>query len=183
MNFVEPIREADKIEAIEYHLKRSSPRNYIMFMIGVHTGLRISDILRLKVVDINHDSINIREKKTNKQRNIKLHRKLRQPLSTFIEGRDPKEYVIKSRQGSNKPLTRYGAYSILKQLEKQFKLEPTGTHTLRKTFGYHHYKNTNDIATLQRIFNHTDPAETLRYIGIRQDDVDAAITTFKYYRK
>lgn len=183
MNFVEPIRSADKIEAIEYHLRTSNTRNYIMFMIGVHTGLRISDILRLKVSDINHNSINIREKKTNKQRNIKLHRKLKQPLNGFIESKNPSEYLIKSRQGSNKPLTRYGAYNVLKKLEKKFKLEPTGTHTLRKTFGYHHYKNTNDIATLQRIFNHTDPAETLRYIGIRQDDVDAAITTFKYYRK
>jgi integrase len=45
-----------------------------------------------------------------------------------------------------------------------------GTHTLRKTFGYHAYKNGTDIVLLQDIFNHSSPSTTLRYIGITEDD-------------
>lgn len=182
MNFVEPIRNADTLEAIEYHLKRDNERNYIMFMIGIHTGLRISDILKLKVSDIQNEAINIREEKTKKQRHIKLHGKLKKALYEYIDDLAATDYLIKSRVGNNKQLHRSSAYNVLKKLEKPFKLDNIGTHTMRKTFGYHYYKNTNNIAVLQRVFNHASPAVTLKYIGITQDDINAAIMDFKYYR-
>ncbi|GKS12930.1 hypothetical protein YDYSY3_39300 [Paenibacillus chitinolyticus] len=53
-----------------------------------------------------------------------------------------------------------------------------GTHTLRKTFGYHFYKRYKDVALLQQIFNHSAPSITLRYIGINQDIMDQAINGF-----
>ena len=43
---------------------------------------------------------------------------------------------------------------------------------MRKTFGYHHYQKFKDIAMLQKIFNHSTPQVTLRYIGIDQDQID-----------
>jgi integrase len=52
MNFVQPIRDPEKIEAIKQFLKERNERNYILFLIGVNTGLRISDILKLKVSDV-----------------------------------------------------------------------------------------------------------------------------------
>ncbi len=57
-------------------------------------------------------------------------------------------------------------------------LKEIGTHTLRKTFGYHFYKETKDVALLQNIFNHSAPSVTLRYIGINQDIIDKAIDNF-----
>ena len=53
-----------------------------------------------------------------------------------------------------------------------------GTHTLRKTFGYHHYKKFKDVALLQKIFNHSSPAITLRYIGIDQEEIDESYNNF-----
>ena len=53
-----------------------------------------------------------------------------------------------------------------------------GTHTMRKTFGYHHYKKFKDVAMLQKIFNHSSPEITLRYIGIEQDEIDESYTNF-----
>ena len=56
--------------------------------------------------------------------------------------------------------------------------EEIGTHTLRKTFGYHFYKKTKDVAMLQDIFNYSAPVVTKRYIGISQDEIDLAIDEF-----
>ena len=53
-----------------------------------------------------------------------------------------------------------------------------GTHTMRKTFGYHHYKKFKDVAMLQKIFNHSNPNITLRYIGIEQDQIDESYNNF-----
>lgn len=54
-----------------------------------------------------------------------------------------------------------------------------GTHTMRKTFGYHFYQQTKDVAMLQEIFNHSGPDITLRYIGVNQDSMDKAMASFK----
>ena len=53
-----------------------------------------------------------------------------------------------------------------------------GTHTLRKTFGYHHYQKFKDVVVLQKIFNHFSPQVTLRYIGIDQDMIDESYNNF-----
>ncbi|WP_271396864.1 tyrosine-type recombinase/integrase [Salinicoccus roseus] len=182
MNFVEPIRNPDMIEAIMKHLKAQNERNYIMFLIGIYSGLRISDILALRVEHIKKNEIRIREKKTGKQRKIALHRNLKGPLHDYIDGKEPYEYLIKSREGFNRPLTRSMAYKIIKDLENYFQMDAAGTHTLRKTFGYHYYQGTKDTATLQKIFNHSSEQETLKYIGITQDSIDEAMTSFKFYR-
>ena len=54
-----------------------------------------------------------------------------------------------------------------------------GTHTMRKTFGYHHYKLNNDVALLQKIFNHSSPSITMRYIGIAQEELDESYINFE----
>ena len=53
-----------------------------------------------------------------------------------------------------------------------------GTHSLRKTFGYHHYIKFKDIAILQKILNHSSTSITLRYIGIEQDRIDESYMNF-----
>ena len=69
MNYVEPIRDSNKVQEIANYLKRYSKRNYIMFILGINSGLRISDILNLRVRDVKgKDYISIREKKTGKQK-------------------------------------------------------------------------------------------------------------------
>jgi integrase len=68
MNFVQPVRDPRKLEAIKQYLKEINERDYILFMIGINTGLRISDILQLGVVYVRGIHITLREKKTNKQK-------------------------------------------------------------------------------------------------------------------
>lgn len=67
MNTVEPIRDLDVVMDIAEYLKGKSDRNYVMFMFGIYTGLRISDILKFRVRDVrDKDAVYIREKKTGK---------------------------------------------------------------------------------------------------------------------
>jgi len=181
MKRVQPIREKSKIEDIKKILKGQNDRNFIMFCMGIYTGLRISDILQLKVGDLkNKEYIRIFEQKTGKENGILINPSLKRELKKFIEFRNDDEYLIKSREGKNKPLKRDMAYKILSAAAKEIGLEEIGTHTLRKTFGYHFYLKTKDIGLLMDMFNHSAPNITLRYIGINQDKRDKALRAFRY---
>jgi integrase len=172
LNVVQPIRDYEKLEEMKRILKRDNERDYLLFMMGLYTALRISDILRIKVGDIKKDYFNIREKKTSKFRRIYLHYDLKNALKSYLSDKEPHEYLFRSREGMNRPITRARAYGILNKAAREVGLESIGTHSLRKTFGYWAYKDTKDVAALQKLFNHSYPEETLRYIGIEQDGVD-----------
>ena len=83
--------------------------------------------------------------------------------------------LFPSRKGrGHSPLSRVQAYRILKSAARQIGInESVGTHTLRKTFGYHAYRNGADITMIQKLLNHSAPSTTLAYIGITKEDLDA----------
>ncbi|ANS45907.1 putative integrase/recombinase YoeC [Bacillus thuringiensis] len=87
--------------------------------------------------------------------------------------------MLQSRKGKNRPIGRSMAYKILKRTAAEFGLDEIGTHTLRKTYGYHMYMQTKNIALLMEIFNHSSEKVTLRYIGVNQDAMDQAMSRFK----
>jgi integrase len=173
MEFVQPIREPQDIQKMKESL---SPRDSFMFTLGINVGIRISDLLQLRVGDIrgkNH--LRIEESKTGKDKRFLINAKLRQDIYNFTEGKQDSDWLFPSRKG-DKPISRVQAYRVLNKAAREIGLDEIGTHTLRKTFGYHFYKRTHDIAMLQEIFNHSAPSITLRYIGINQDSMDEAIT-------
>jgi integrase len=178
MNLVEPIREKETINEIKEHLKAENYRNYILFLLGINTGLRISDILNLRVRDVEGWYISLRMKKTKKLVRIKMPKELKKELREYIKDKPKYEFLIKSREGKNRPITRGMAYVILNEVAREFGLESIGTHSLRKTFGYHIYQKYKDVAALQEMFNHADPSYTLRYIGINQDNLDSMMSKF-----
>jgi integrase len=180
MNLVQPIRDKETLEQIKKSLKEANVRNYIMFLLGIHTGLRISDILRLRVRDVQGWAIFIKEKKTNKFKEVKMPNELKKAIRAYIKEKPNNEYLIKSRNGKNKPITRGMAYVILNQVAEEFGLERIGTHSLRKTYGYQHYKHFNDLVSLQKMLNHSDPKETKRYIGIEQADLNNLQSKIKW---
>ncbi|MGG0260688.1 site-specific integrase [Bacillus mycoides] len=179
MNFVQPIRDPEQIQQIKEYLKEKNARNYILFVMGINTGLRIGDILKLKVGDVQGSHISMREMKTGKQKRIQITSSLKRELRWFNEGREIGEYLLRSRKGKNRPIGRSMAYKILKSTAAEFGLNEIGTHTLRKTYGYHMYMQTKNIALLMEIFNHSSEKVTLRYIGVNQDAMDKAMSRFK----
>lgn len=104
MNFVQPIRDPEQIQQLKEYFKEKSLRNYILFIMGINTGLRISDILKLKVGDVKGSHISMREKKTGKQKRIQITVALKRELKWFIEEREDNEYLLQSRQGRNRQL-------------------------------------------------------------------------------
>lgn len=180
MNFVQPIRDTEIISDIKKRLlKEKNKRNYILFEVGINTGLRISDILKLRVRDLKKDKLYMVEIKTKKQKEFEMNLTVRRELLSLLKESSDNEFLIKSRQGVNKPITRNMAYKIINQITDPYGLVGIGTHTLRKTYGYLFYKQTNDIAMLQKIFNHSEPSFTLRYIGITQDTINEATRRFR----
>ena len=179
MKKVEPIREKQKIEAMKNELLKSGYRDFLLFVTGINTGLRISDLLDLKVKDVrNKTHIEINEKKTDKTKKFLMNNRLKDKLDSYIERMNDEEYLFKSQKGNNKPISRVQAYRILRKAADEVGLESVGTHTLRKTFGYHHYQQHKDVAVLQDLFNHSAPSVTLDYIGINQDVMDKTIQNF-----
>lgn len=179
MRYVQPIRDRDNIQNMKNELLKSGFRNYMIFNIGINTGLRISDILNLKVKDVKDKThIVITERKTSKATRILINSNLRNDINNYINNMMDEDYLFKSQKSINNPITRIQAYRILNAAAKNLNLEDVGTHTLRKTFGYWHYNMYKDVAILQEIFNHSSPSITLRYIGINDDIKDKTIENF-----
>lgn len=181
LNTVEPIRDIELVNDIADYLKEGSIRNYMMFLFGIYSGLRISDILKFKVRDVRgKDKIKLREKKTGKEKSFPINTKLKREIAKYVDGKKDYEYLFPSRQGKNAPISRQQAYNIMSAAGKHFGLDNLGTHTLRKTFGYHMYRQTKDAITIQKILNHASVEITLRYIGITQDTMDVAMKNLSF---
>lgn len=184
MNFVQPIRDKKKLEEMKDELRKSGTRNYLLFYTGINTGLRISDIIKLKYDDIRDEynnmksHISIIEKKTKKSKKFPICNGLYNELEKYTRNLKPGEYLFKSQKGNNRPITTSQAYRIIVNAGAKIGLDEIGTHTMRKTFGYHHYQQYHDVALLQTLFNHSSPSITLRYIGIEQDEIDKSYSNF-----
>lgn len=176
---VQPIRSLQKIDDIKWALKRHcSERDYVMFLVGINTGLRVSDLLKLKADQVKgKNKLIVKEGKTKKARTIHLHN-ISDELNSYISSLHS-EWLFPSRKG-NKPISRVQAYRQLNKAADMADIDDgIGTHTMRKTFGYWYYKRTMDIVTLQKILNHSHPAITLGYIGITDEEIEKSLETFK----
>ncbi|MBY0122050.1 tyrosine-type recombinase/integrase [Bacillus sp. S/N-304-OC-R1] len=172
MEYVEPIKDIEKIIAIKENLRRKSLRDFLLFVFGINTGIRVHDLLTLKVNDI-WDGEGIKEflEVSDDKGAIKVHyinskvnAALQDYLSTLHVEKD--DFLFKSKK-NNLPITRQQAYRIINQAAKEVGIAgKIGTHTLRKTFGYHAFRKGIAISILMSIYNHHTHAETLRYIGV-----------------
>lgn len=174
---VQPIRDKQQIEDMKWALKTfCSERDYIMFLIGINTGLRVSDLLQLKVADVKRKKrVVVKEGKTKKPRTIYLSN-IYDEIQAYVK-KVGSQWLFPSRKG-NKPITTTQAYRQLQKAAYMAEVESVGTHTMRKTFGYWFYKQTKDVAALQEILNHSHPMITKRYIGIREEEIENELNHF-----
>jgi len=184
MEFVQPIRDRKKLEAIKTYLLGSNPRDYCLFVLGINTALRISDLLKLTVGDVYDkgkvkERIELREQKTGKSKVFPLGQNAKTAINTYMHTRfltpdSSKEPLFPSRKGGGvRPVQRIQVWKSLNRASHAVGItDRIGTHTMRKTFGYWAYQDGKDITLLQQLLNHHSPATTLRYIGITQDDLD-----------
>lgn len=183
MKTVQPIRNRERIEAMKKILRATSLRNELLFVLGINTGLRISDLLALTIGDVvckkaAIDRLEVTEQKSKKLRVIALNPKMRRLIERYIEGErqgaTQEEPLFLSQKG--KSISRQHAYYLLNEAARAVGIsERIGTHSLRKTFGYFAYKQGVDLSMIQKLLNHSSQAETLRYIGITQEMMDEVV--------
>lgn len=177
MEYVDPIKDVDKINEMKQVLRNHSQRDLILFVLGINTGIRVSDLLSLKVGDLWDgreftEFLYIHDEKTGAQRAFYINDSVKKELTIYLEKGHFRvnEYLFKSKK-NDQPITRQQAYRIINQAAKEVGIPgKIGTHTLRKTFGYHAYRKGIAISILKSIYNHQTPTETLRYIGINKKE-------------
>ena len=188
MNKVRPIKDPDKLKEIREGLAALTDwhgeRMFLLFEIGINTGLRISDMIRLRKKNVCGEWIETVEKKTGKTTRIPLNVRIREIIQDRCRDMEPDDYLFPSRKKREigcvqQPMTRRNAYNDIRRIATMFSLgDHIGCHTLRKTFGYWHYKQNKDLEILRQWFNHTSQMVTLRYIGMDEDERKKSVTGF-----
>lgn len=180
MNVVSPIKDKKQLELMKLYLKEKSKRDYLMFMIGISSALRISDILKLKVRDVwdgkkPKEFIFLNEKKTGKYKRFPITDNLSKSIKEYVKEFNPKEehYLFCSRKG-DKPITRQHAALILSRAGDYIGIkEPISTHSMRKTWGIGHIIagfrlhllcQLSTIKAMENLFKDTE-----RYITVPND--------------
>lgn len=179
-----PIREKNDIELLKtYFLQTHEYRDYTLFVVGINTALRISDLLELKWKDVYNFEQNqykrhlyMTEKKTKKRACIAINASCMAAFTLLKEENSPvssEEYIFFSRKNRYKPLSRNRAYNIIKNAALANNIDGNiSCHSLRKTFGYHAWKYGTPPALIMNIYNHSSIEITKRYLSIEQDDKD-----------
>jgi integrase len=174
---VEPIRRLKDIRAITT-LLASSPRDHLLFTMGVNNGLRTGDLLRLRVKDVRDkqpgEAIVIVEQKTKKKNYLMINKPVHKSLQVYLETVDPEDddFLFASRKGGG-PLTVPSVNRLIKSWTDQVNLPGRyGAHSLRKTWGY--IQRTQFGTSFELIckrYLHSSPAVTMRYLGIQEKEI------------
>lgn len=184
MSTTQPIRDQKKLQNFKNYYKdiKPRPRNHMLIIMGLNTALRISDILALTCQDVYdyeqnclRTHLTIQEQKTGKNSQIYMNTTIRQTLNETIKFSTRKKTacLFESQKDSDKPLSRYQAYRIIREAAEYAGLkEHISCHSLRKTFGYYAWKQGTPPVLLMNIYNHSSFQNTKRYLGIEQDERD-----------
>ncbi len=189
MNYVQPIRDRKRISAIKGNLKKRDPRNFLLFTLGINTGLRISDILKLKVEDVKDHTgeikeiLDLKEQKTKRQRFIYINDEVKNALEYFFDKTrlyDRERYLFVSEvTKENKPISRVRAWQLIQSWCQEVGIKGrVGTHTLRKTAGYHMRMSGVALELIQEVLGHKSILMTKRYLGITDDEVAKVLKNF-----
>ena len=178
---IEPIRDLSKIKTIS-KLLSDNPRDHLLFTMGINNGLRISDLLRLKVRDVMYlkagDILPIKEGKTGKKNVLVINNTVYKSLQRYLDTIKPKDsdFVFKSKKGHH-PISVPAANAMIKRWTKEIGLKGNyGTHSLRKTWGFlQRTKFGVGFEVIAKRFNHSSPSITMRYLGIQDKEVTDAL--------
>jgi site-specific recombinase XerD len=182
VEFVEPIRDIESINAVKNILREQSQRDLLLFVFGINTGIKVSELLSIKVEDVRDqygikEFLHLMDSYSGEVNAYYINSSVRQELRIYMKAHDFKDsdYLFKSKKNSL-PITRQQAYRIINKAVKDAGVPgKIGMHTLRKTFGYHAYQKGIAISIIMKIYHHHSPSETLKYIGINKHDLKRLI--------
>ncbi|WP_408009168.1 tyrosine-type recombinase/integrase [Pseudalkalibacillus sp. A8] len=175
MKTVEAIKDVEKLQAMKRFLKSRSFRDYSLFILGINTGIRIYDLLHIRVNELMSESFEVfhyLRSDLYTDPPVYLNDSVHHAVRACIQERalQHTDFLFKSRK-TNEPISRQQAYRIINEASKHAGLTgSTGTHTLRKTFGFHAYKKGIAISLIQKRLQHHTPSETRQYIGLKTQE-------------
>jgi integrase len=169
---VEPIRSRKDIDLIK-RLLQDSPRNLCLFTLGINTNLRASDLLAITAGMVrNQEELVLKEKKTGKERRITLNKTTRKAIQRLLASKayDDDDLLFRGQRG---PLTVPSVNRLVKGWCKAINLKGNyGSHTLRKTFGYHQRITFGrGLPELMTVFNHSTQKQTLDYLCVQPEEI------------
>jgi len=166
-------------------------RDRALFLLGVRTGYRVSELLSLRIGDVlQHgrlvDRVSVRRRHTKGKtegRTVVLHHQAREALVAWLEQLEVEgavaqdTFLFRSRKGGNRPISRQQAWTVLREAFDANELPgPLGTHSLRKTFAARvHEALGGDVFKTQQALGHRSPSSTVAYLSFKQEEIDEAI--------
>jgi integrase len=172
---VEPIKDKKNIQTIK-KLLADKPVDYALFVIGINTNLRASDLLGIKVGQVKdlkpNEDFALNENKTKKERRVTLNKACVLAVQSLLTSKtySDKDYLFTGQRGV---LTVPTVSQKVKSWCRAINLKGNyGAHTLRKTFGYHQRVTFGtDLPTLMEIFNHSTQKQTLTYLCVQPEEI------------
>jgi integrase len=190
MNFVEPIRDRKKIAQVKNLLRgQKRYRDLLLFVVGINTALRISDLLDLRISHFLDKNLRIKgrfwikEQKRGKRHEVVINISIRQAFTEYLKAypgvdNNPEYYIFFNTKTNSyaEPIKRGQAWKFITNICQEVGLHGNyGTHSLRKTWGYHARMNGVDLALIMHKLNHESIAYTKRYLGITDDELQAVV--------
>ena len=179
MNPVEPLRDMNKIVSIKRRLRKENPRDYLLFVLGLNTALRIGDLLDLHVKDVIDKDGNVRgfltlrENKTGKDKRVKLNDAAVEAVSFYMQRVKPQSDAWLFPGYGKCALTRQQVWNLINKWCRAVGInDRVGAHTLRKSWGYQARKAGIALELIQAKLGHASPMVTRRYIGITADEIE-----------
>ena len=182
--------EWDQFKSLISKLERDGEYKFCLLVaMGVFTGLRISDLLQIKFNQfIETEFLNIVEKKTKKDRKIKINSDLKEMVERIklkMNFTDDEQYIFVNKYGT-KPIDKSYVNVKLKELFHKYDIHLEGnvsSHMFRKTLGNRALKLNNysneSIILLMELFNHSSPITTKRYLGVRNSEIESIYDSLK----
>lgn len=179
-----PIKDRKRVLDIQDYLKETCERDYILFILGISTGYRAGDLVELRIRDIkealDNDYIEILENKKVNSKNIReenikprivpIPEKLAKILKAYVKNKKDYEYMFQSRKGCNSHILVSHVSRILKRVGETFGLKNITAHSLRKTYAYKLYTESNyEIYAIKEMLGHSSIEETKHYIGLDKE--------------
>lgn len=177
MNWVAPIKDEETLKRYEMELMELDEKYFIMFRLGVGTGLQVQELLKLSVKDVRgKDSLTVYLGTKKVKRTYRFEDDVKDVINKYTEGKDGNLPLFLGHK--SKAISREQAYRAMKAAGQKLGLGSVGAQTMRKTFAWKYYKNTGDIAYLTHLLNHASPSVTFRFIGEKPKvDTIASIMT------
>lgn len=176
---VQPIIDLEAIHAIKALLS-DKPRNLCLFTLGINTAYRACELLSLSVGQVEHlragDRLDIKQSKNSRYRATTLNETVIESLGYWLALHpDPRpDAPLFPSQKGGKAITTFQLIALVKQWCQEVGLHGNyGSHTLRKTWGYHQRKTYHQpLALLTRAFGHSSQWQTLEYLCIQPEEID-----------